>query len=114
MTDRPTTGDPATDDPMPAATERVAAEGWAGTYEFEVDGQKTTAVLMPDGMYSDSVDGEVVESGLWQEDAGGQVCFDPTGDEAPVTCFTAGERAADGTMVVTPDEGEPLTVKKIG
>ena len=102
------------DDPAPAATEAVASDGWAGSYEFEIDGQKTTAVLMADGMYSDTVDGEVVESGLWEENADGKLCFDPTGDEAPATCFTAGPMAEDGTMVVTPDEDEPLTVKKIG
>jgi len=103
------------DDPMPAATEVVvAADGWAGTYEFEIDGKKTTAVLMAEGTYSDTVDGEIVESGVWHENSEGQVCFDPIGEQSPATCFTAGEMAEDGTFVVTPDEGEPLTVKRIG
>ena len=98
----------------PVATETVAAEGWAGTYEFEADGKTTTAMLMADGMYTDTVDGEVVESGTWEENAEGKVCFDPAGDDTPVTCFTAGETAADGTFVATPDEGAPLTIRKIG
>ena len=103
------------DDPMPAATEVVvAADGWAGTYEFEIDGKKTTAALMAEGTYSDTVDGEIVESGVWHENAEGQVCFEPIGEQAPATCYTAGEMAEDGTLVVTPDEGEPLTVKKVG
>jgi hypothetical protein len=102
------------DDPAgPVATETVAAESWAGTYEFEVDGETTTAVMMADGTYTDTVDGEVVESGTWEENAEGQVCFDPAGEDTPVTCFIAGEPAEDGTFVATPDEGEPLTIRKV-
>lgn len=102
------------DDPVPAATETVASEGWPGTYEFEVDGRTTTSTLLADGTYTDTVDGEVVQSGQWEENAAGKVCFDPAGDEAAIACYAAGEVADDGTMVVTPDEGEPLTVRKIG
>lgn len=109
------------DDPMPAAPAPApapevvaAADGWAGTYEFEIGGKKTTAVLMAEGTYSDTVDGEIVESGVWHENAEGQVCFDPIGEQAPPICYTAGERAEDGSLVVTPDDGEPLTVKKVG
>jgi hypothetical protein len=102
------------DEPVaPAATETAAAEGWAGTYEFEVEGKTTTSVLMADGTYTDTVDGEVVESGTWEENAEGQVCFDPPGEDTPVTCFTAGEPGEDGTFVATPDEGEPLTIRKV-
>jgi len=110
-------GNPAeeSDDPIaPSATETAAAaEGWAGTYEFEVDGKTTTSALMADGTYTDTVDDEVVESGTWEENAEGQVCFDPTGEDTPVTCFTAGEVAEDGTFVATPNEGEPLTIRKV-
>ncbi len=101
------------DDPVPAATE-VASEGWTGVYEFETGGQKTTSTLMADGTFTDRVGGEVVQSGQWEERPDGKVCFDPLGDEAAVACYAAGEIAADGTMLVTPDEGEPLTVRKIG
>lgn len=108
-------GNPAEEsgDPVPAATETVAADSWAGTYEFEIEGETTTAALMADGTYTDTVDGEVVESGTWEENAEGQVCFDPAGEDTPVTCFTAGEVGEDGTFVATPDEGEPLTIRKV-
>lgn len=102
------------DDPVPTATETVAAESWTGIYEFEVDGQTTTSTLLADGTYTDTVDGEVVQSGQWEENAARKVCFDPAGDEVAIACYAAGEVADDGTMVVTPDEGEPLTVRKIG
>ena len=109
-------GNPAeeSDDPAgPIATEAAADEGWAGTYEFQVEGKNTTAVMTADGTYTDTVDGEVVESGTWEENADGQVCFDPAGEDTPVTCFTAGEPGEDGTFVATPDEGEPLTIRKV-
>lgn len=97
----------------PAAAETAAAETAAGTYEFEVDGKTTTAVLTPEGTYTDSQDGEVLESGTWME-MDGKTCFDPEGNDTPETCFTIGETGADGTFIATPDEGEPLTIRKIG
>ena len=94
----------------PAATE-AAADTMAGTYEFEVDGVKTTAVLNPDGTYTDSTEGTVTETGTWME-MDGKTCFDPEGDPGE-TCFTSTEPDAEGVFVATPDEGEPLTIKKI-
>ena len=105
------------DDPAavetPAATEAVAEETSAGTYEFDMDGKATVAVLNPDGTYTDSQDGEVVESGTWEDRDDGKTCFDPEGDDTPVTCYTLGETGPDGTFVATPDEGEPLTIRKV-
>ena len=101
------------DDPVTEETAASADEGMAGTYEFELEGVPTTAVLTPDGKYTDSQDGEVVESGVWMERADGKVCFDPEGDDTPETCFTIGETGSDGAFVATPDEGEPLTIRKV-
>ena len=101
------------DDPMPGETVAVADEGMAGTYEFELNGTPTTAVLMADGMYTDSQDGKVVEAGLWEERDDGKVCFDPAGDDTPATCFAIGETAEDGSFVATPDQGDPLTIRKV-
>jgi hypothetical protein len=50
---------------------------------------------------------------MWNELPDGKVCFDPEGDEGP-SCYTPGKVASDGTFVVIPDEGEPLTIKKVG
>ena len=89
------------------------AETMAGTYEYEMDGKPTIAVLTADGIYSDTQDGEIVESGTWEEREDGKVCFDPAGEDTPATCFTVGETDPDGTFVATPDEGEPLTIRKV-
>jgi hypothetical protein len=101
------------DDPVTEETAAAAEEGMAGTYEFELDGVPTTAVLMADGMYTDSQDGQVTESGMWAERDDGKVCFDPEGDDTLETCFTIGETGSVGTFVATPDEGEPLTIRKV-
>src|SRR5688572_25259856 len=105
------------DDPIAESTaipaDETAAATMAGTYEFEVDGQPTTAVLREDGTYTDSQDGQVLESGTWS-DRGGKTCFDPSGDETPESCYTVGETGPDGTFVATPDQGEPLTIRKVG
>lgn len=99
------------DEPTAVATTEAAAATMAGTYEFEVDGIKTTAVLNPEGTYADSTDGTVTETGTWVE-TDGKTCFDPEG-EASETCFTSTEPDAEGVFVATPDEGEPLTIKRI-
>ena len=99
------------DEPAAPATTEAAAETMAGTYEFEVDGIKTTAVLNPDGTYTDSTDGTVTETGTWTE-TDRKTCFDPEG-EAEETCFTSTEPDAEGVFIATPEEGEPLTIKRI-
>ena len=101
----------------PAATEAAAAdpaatEGSAGTYEYELDGKATTAVLAADGKYTDTQDGEVIEQGMWA-DRDGKVCFDPEGD-ALGTCFTTTEPDAGGVFTATGDDGTTMTIKKVG
>ena len=102
----------------PAATEAaaadaaVASEGRVGTYEYELDGKATTAVLTADGKYTDSQDGKVIESGLWAEHDD-KVCFDPEGD-ALGTCYATTESDAEGVFTATGDDGTTLTIKKVG
>ena len=118
-------GDAAEESDDPAVAEEVAAapdaaadaagtETRAGTYEYDLDGKATTAVLMPDGTYNDSQDGKIVESGLWEERDDGKVCFDPEGADTLGTCYTVGETGPDGTFVATADDGTALTIKKTG
>jgi hypothetical protein len=98
----------------PAATEAVAAETSAGTYEFEMDGVATVAVLNPDGTYTDTQDGEVIETGTWEDRDDGTACFDSEGGDDTVVCYTLSEAAEDGTQTATPDDGsETLTVRKV-
>lgn len=116
-------GNPAeeADNPEPTAVEAAVAPGeasYAGTYEVNLpDGTIRTSVLNADGTFADSVDGEVVDTGTWEETAPDRVCFahrGPDGSIAPSMCYTAGEMAEDGTFTVTPDDGPELTLKKIG
>ena len=95
----------------PVVEETVAAEGSAGTYEYELDGKATTSVLKADGTYEDTQDGKVVEKGLWS-DRDGKVCFDPEGDDTLGTCYTTTEPDADGVYTATSDDGTALTIKK--
>ena len=98
------------------ATEATAADAgaetsMAGTYEFELDGKPTTSVMMADGTYTDSQDGQVTEKGLWSEHDG-KTCFDPEGDDTPGICFTTTEPNAEGVFTATGDDGTVLTIKK--
>ena len=102
---------PAAAEAAPADT-AAATESSAGTYEYELDGKPTTAVLAADGKYTDTQDGKVVEQGMWA-DRDGKVCFDPEGD-ALGTCYTTTERDAEGVFTATGDDGTTLTVKKVG
>jgi hypothetical protein len=97
------------------ATAEATPTSWAGNYEVTMaDGTKFTSMLNADGTYQDlDADGKTTESGAWEEREDGKVCFDSEGGDAKVICFTAGEAAEDGSIVVTPDDGTgPLTIKK--
>ena len=105
------------DDPAvteaPAATEAADAETSAGTYEFDMEGTATVAVLNADGTYTDTQGGAVIESGTWEDRDDGKTCFDAEGDDTAVVCYTIAETGADGTFVATPDDGgDPLTIRK--
>ena len=124
-------GDNAAPTEEPAATDAAApaetvAEGAAetasrdvptGTFEYMSDGDMTVTEVKPDGTYTDSKEGEVIESGTWKQDAEGRACFTettpPEGEESKTVCFTTGETQPDGSFTATPDDGgEVLTVKK--
>ena len=100
----------------PAPTEAVAAESSAGRWQVtQADGTTFTSTLNADGTYQDTdVQGAVTESGTWEDRPDGKTCFDPAGGDDTVICFTAGEPAEDGSIVVTPDNGSgPLTIRRI-
>ena len=107
--------EPAEEAAEAPATEETAASDLPGTYEVtQADGTKTTTVINADGTYTDTgADGTEV-SGTWAE-VDGKECFTPAADaegEAAATCYTSTEPGEDGTFTATPDEGDPLTVKK--
>ena len=117
----PTEEPAATDAAAPAETDAAATtasrEVPTGTFEYMSDGDQTITVVKEDGTYTDSKEGEVIESGTWKQDAEGRACFTettpPEGEESKTVCFTTGETGPDGTFTATPDDGgEVLTVKK--
>lgn len=103
-----------------AAVEEVAVaevSSAAGTYTgTSEEGSVWSSVLNDDGTYQDTEDGEVTETGSWS-DSDGQVCFVPDvaeGEEPEATsCFTMGEVAEDGRVVITNAEGEEMTIQKV-
>ena len=118
-TEEPAASDAATPaETVAAATAETASRDVpTGTFEYMSDGDKTTTVVKPDGTYTDSKEGKVIESGTWKQDADGKACFTettpPAGEESKTVCFTTGETGPDGTFTATPDDGgEVLTVKK--
>lgn len=99
-------------EPSPSPSETAAASETPGTYEVTAaDGTTFTAAVNADGTYTDTAaDGTVMESGTWA-DTDGKACFTPT--EGDVQCYTLGEPAEDGSVVATPDKGDPITIKKV-
>jgi len=96
-----------------AAPAMVTANGSApGTYDVTAkDGTKTQSMLNADGTYMDmDASGNQTAAGKWSV-VDGKTCFDPDGDEA-ATCYTESAPGADGTFTATPDQGDPVTVKK--
>lgn len=104
---------PAPEETAAAAPSGTASGSIAGTYEETgADGKTVTTVIKEDGSYTESIEGNVTESGTWSS-KDGKDCFDPEGDTAPTRCFTTSEMAPDGTFTATPEKGEPITVKKV-
>ena len=101
----------------PAETEAaiVSANGSApGAFEVTAaDGSVTQTELIADGTYIDhAADGTVSASGTWSV-VDGKTCFDPEGDEE-TTCYTETAPDAEGMFTATPDEGEAVTVRRVG
>jgi len=99
---------------VPAAqTEPV--EMTAGSYDVTLaDGSRMMSMLASNGTYTDTVSGAVVSTGAWEHRDDGSTCFTPSegSAEAP-TCMTTSAPDANGTFTATPDNGEPVKIKKI-
>lgn len=84
-----------------------------GTYEVtQPDGTKMTSVIAADRSYTDAIRGEVVEWGTW-EIKDGKTCYTPQIEGKKPVCYSSGEPAEDGTFTATPDEGDPVKVRKL-
>ena len=91
----------------------VAATDMAGTYEITMsDGRVAIQTLNADGTYSDTIDGQVTESGTWRQ-SGDQLCYTAQG-AASESCYSGGPANADGSFEVTgPDGTVSSTVRRI-
>ena len=87
--------------------ETEAAASNAGTYSSLTEDGETIAIsLNTDGSYTVTEAGNEVEAGTWEDTADG-TCWTAAGDEeATCAAFAPGEE--DGTVVMTPTDGEAM------
>jgi len=100
-------------DESPSEAEALTVS--VGSYTITgADGSRTMAVLNDNGTYTDTVNGVVSNTGTWENKADGSTCFTRAeeSDSKPV-CYTLSDPAEDGSFTATPDEGDPVRVKKI-
>jgi len=108
-------GDDAADagsDSAPAASSAsdMPADS-TGTYVGTgADGEEVTTTLNADGTFQDTVGGEVIRSGTW-EDAMRGTCFVEEGVEGEM-CYNMGAPGPDGTVEVTGPDGVTTTMRK--
>ena len=101
----------ATDADAPAdATQTDTPVSSAGTYVGGAAGQEVTSVLSPDGTFTDTLNGEVIRSGTWEDNIRG-TCFVEEGVEGEM-CYNMGVPAADGMVDVTAPDGTTTKMKK--
>ncbi|MCB5424601.1 hypothetical protein H0274_04970 [Altererythrobacter sp. CC-YST694] len=94
-------------------TPKTPEEAALGTFEVtNADGSKMTSVVSPDRSYTDAIRGEVVEWGTW-EIKDGKTCFTPETEGKKPNCYTNGAPAEDGSYTATPDEGDPVKIRKL-
>ncbi|WP_156313522.1 hypothetical protein [Erythrobacter sp. SG61-1L] len=94
-------------------TPKTPEEAALGTYEVtQADGTKMTSVISADRTYTDAIRGEVVEWGSW-EIKDGKTCFMPETEGKEPACYTDSEPDADGAFTSTPDDGDPVQVRKL-
>jgi hypothetical protein len=108
------TAEAPAEDTAVAETADTGSNAAPGTYEVTMaDGSMMTATLAEDGTYTDTVDGEVTETGVWAI-VGEKTCFTPAeGSEGTPMCYSDSPMGEDGTFTATPDEGDPITVRKV-
>ncbi|TIX49979.1 hypothetical protein [Alteraurantiacibacter aquimixticola] len=99
-----------------ATAEAVVESPLVGAYGGTTDdGEAWTSTINADGTYEDTVAGEVSETGSWTHE-GDQVCFNPTvmeGEVADQTCLTLINVNEDGSLVMTDQDGNEMTVPRL-
>ena len=90
---------------LPGTFEVVGSDGEAGLQ----------SVLREDGTYTDlGEDGAILGEGSWAVTEG-KTCFTFQSDEGEETdCWSESEPAEDGSFTATNDDGETITVRRVG
>lgn len=98
----------AADIPEPAEPQMTQIQ--PGSYDVMQNGQMAgSTMLNADGTYTDTgTDGSTM-TGTWEQNAQGQLCFDPDGAEGP-TCWTNTPQP-DGSWVSSNDAGDTVTIR---
>ena len=75
------------------------------------DGKPVSKVtLNADGSYARDPEEGLNEAGIAKM-TDGKLCFDPSGKDKPLRCYTLSTTAADGSFTATDDKGVTLNVK---
>ncbi len=94
-----------------AAAEAPAEESMVGTYDVTTEEGSGTTTIDVDGNYTNTVDGEVTDTGTVAR-VDGKACFTSSEEGAVAECWTDSEPAEDGSWVATSDEGVAVTVRR--
>ena len=100
--------------PAPAA-QPLAADGQPATGTYRVttsEGQVVIEEVRADGTYTDTIDGEVVETGRWEQKSPEQFCFTKDEEGATQKCNTEAVDA-DGVWTSRDAEGKVATVERV-
>lgn len=104
--------DTATPATAPAAQNSALVGVYGGT---DMDGNAWSSQMNADGTYTDTVGGEVTETGTWTH-SGDQLCFTAQSVEGPSptpTCLTLININDDGSLLMADPEGNETTVPRL-
>jgi hypothetical protein len=75
------------------------------------DGDVFTTYLDADGRYRDLREGAITNSGTWEQNEDGELCFKP--DSGLIVCWAHGRPGLNGVMRATNASGRAIEVKKV-
>jgi len=92
----------------------VAADGKPSAGKFKIttaDGKTLIEEDKADGTYSTTQDGKVVETGKWDQKAGGLFCFTKDGKDAKQQCNE--EKVENGVWTTKSPDGKVSIVERV-
>jgi putative hemolysin len=97
----------------PAASSLAADGGPAhGTYQVtDSEGKVMMDEVKPDGTYSTTIDGKVIDTGKWEQKSPSQYCF--TKDKEGATQECAEEKVEGGVWTSKGPDGKVSTIERV-